>query len=127
MIVKYGTNVRESLKKSKITVYNNPAPADIPTNEEGKAASITAVEKRCYLYQKYHGTGEAVKENMTILYEILWKQCDEILKNKIKADKKFEKGETKSDVIGLLEIIEMICMSRDSINYYPFDSALAKR
>ena len=44
--IKYGTNARELLKKSKIAAYNNPAPANIPIDKEGnKAASITAVEK----------------------------------------------------------------------------------
>ena len=63
---------------------------------------------------------EAVKENIAKLFKIvlLWKQYDEILRNRIKAYKKFEKVETKSDVIGLLELIQMICMSRDSTNYY---------
>ena len=64
---------------------------------------------------------------MAKLHAILWKQCDKILRNKIKADKKYEKVETKSDVIGLLEIIEMICMSRESTNYYPLEWALTEQ
>ena len=45
--------------------------------------------------------------------------------NKIKADKKFTKVESGSHVIGLPENIKMICMYRDTINYYPLESALA--
>ena len=93
--IKYGTNIRESLKKSKIAAYNtNSAPSYIPMDKEGKAASITALKKWCYLYRKHHSDEEVVKENMVKLYEILWKQYDEILRNKMKADKKFEKVET---------------------------------
>ena len=64
---------------------------------------------------------------MAKLYEILRKQCDEVLRSKIKTDHKFSKVETGLDVIGLLEIIEMICMSRDMTNYYPSESVLAER
>ena len=85
------------------------------------------MEKWHYLYRKDYDTEEAVKKNMAkLVYKIIWKQCDEILRNKIKADKKFEKVETKSDVIGLLELIEMICMARDSTNYYPLENSFAK-
>ena len=50
--VKHGTNIRESLKKHKaaaynnpVLSYNNPAPADILVDKEGKPTSVTAVEK----------------------------------------------------------------------------------
>ena len=109
-------------------MYNHPPPADIPTKADGKPISITEVEKWRSLFCRHNGTEEAVKESMAKLYErILWKQCDGILQNKIKSDKKFAKVESGSDIIGLLEILEVICMSRDMTNYYPLESTLTER
>ena len=41
-------------------------------------------------YTKNTTKQAAVEENMAKLYEILWKQCDKIVCNKIKADKKYK-------------------------------------
>ena len=126
--VNYRTNVRELLKKGKVAAYNNPTPADIYMDKYGKpTSSVTEVEKWRYLYRRHSNAKDAVTEIIAKLYEILWKQCDKNTQNNIKADKKFVKVESGSDIIGLLEIMEMICMSRELINYYPLESALATR
>ena len=56
-------------------------------NAECKLASVTAVDKWGYLYCRHYGAEEAVKENIANLYKIIWKQCEEILQNKIQAEK----------------------------------------
>ena len=90
--------------------------------------SRTGIEERRYLNLKHHDAETHAKESTEKLSVTLWGQCDEIPKNnKIQAHKKYTKVNEKAIVSsGLMEVIEMICLSCDSTACFPMESALAE-
>jgi hypothetical protein len=56
--------------------------------------------------------------NLACGYSILWEQCNQPLKNKIKTSSKYADAEANGDVIELLEIISVICNSTTTISHY---------
>ena len=43
------------------------------------------------------------------LHNILWKQCDLQMQNKIASQKEFEQQDAKADVLMLMELIDRLC------------------
>ena len=73
-------------------------------------------------YKTYSSAVVSLTLKLRELYSCLWGQCDPALQNKIKFDMQFETADDKQDVlILLLDIIDTICSSSNTVYYYPLE------
>ena len=112
----YGDNEKTSLQKRDITIITMDEPIE-PV--ESELTGLTKLKRELKMnhymhdYKVYMDIYLKTANNLTKLYEVLWGQCDPIMKNKIKADRRYTLADAKKSSIELLSIIETICAQGD--------------
>ena len=112
----YGGNEKTSLQKRNVTIITMDEPIE-PVESEltGLTKMKRELKMNHYLhdYKVYMDMHLKTTNNLTKIYEVLWGQCDPIMKNKIKADRRYTLADAKKSSIELLSIIETICEQGD--------------
>ena len=112
----YGGNEKTSLQKRDITIITMDEPiepVDSDMNGLTKLQRELKMNQFNHRYKLYVDMQLKTTNNLTKLYEVLWGQCDPIMKNKIKADPRYTLADAKKSSIELLSIIETICEQGD--------------
>ena len=112
----YGGNEKTSLQKRDITIITMDEPiepVDSDMNGLTKLQRELKVNQFNHRYKLYVDMKLKTTNNLTKLYEVLWGQCDPIMKNKIKADRRYTLADAMKSSIELLSIIETICEQGD--------------
>ena len=71
------------------------------------------------LFKNYLSAVASLDTKMGKLYNCLWGQCDPARQNKIKSNKQFDGADEIQDALVLLDIIDTICSSNNTADYYP--------
>ena len=112
----YGGNEATSLEKRDITIITMDEPIEpVESDLIGLTDLKRELKMNHYIhdYKVYMDMYLKTTNNLTKLYEVLWGQCDPIMKNKIKADRRYTLADAKKSSIELLSIIETICEQGD--------------
>ena len=112
----YGGNEKTSLQKRDITIITMDEPIEpVESDLIGLTKLKRELKMNHYMhdYKVYMDIYLKTTNNLTKLYEVLWGQCDPIMKNKIKADRRYTLADAKKSSIELLSIIETICEQGD--------------
>jgi hypothetical protein len=115
---KYGASEKQSLEQGTLTIVGAAKPKEIETKVEFEGMFYSAQEEWKHEMKRYKDMTAKTTMNLSCGYSILWEQCNQPLKNKIKTDPRFADVEAISDVIELLEIISEICNSTTTISHY---------
>eukprot|EP00536_Pseudo-nitzschia_multiseries_P016419 jgi/Psemu1/46114/gm1.46114_g len=116
---KYDKDVRAAtLTKMEVMIITAKAPT---SHNRETIKALTPLEaknwefniKECQIAMK------ELEDNLGILFDKLWSQCDLGMQNNVKSDLGWKNAVKKSDVIELLEIINKICSSGDQSKYTP--------
>jgi hypothetical protein len=115
---KYGASEKQSLEQGTLIVVGAAKPKEIETKKEFEGMFYSAQEEWKHEMKRYKDTTAKTITNLSYGYSILWEQCSQPLKNKIKTNPRFVQAETSSDVIDLLKIISEICNSTTTISHF---------
>eukprot|EP00536_Pseudo-nitzschia_multiseries_P010551 jgi/Psemu1/26279/gm1.26279_g len=109
----YGKDVRATLTEMEVTIITAKAPAPSHDKETIKAALTPLEAKNWELgIKEYRIAAKELEDNLGVLFNKLWAQCDLGMQNKVKSHVRWWKNAVKkSDAIKLLEIIDKICSS----------------
>ena len=110
---KFGNGVTYSLSKRRVALMHTRAPA--PINY-----STTSLYEQCQHEveaKEYRAEFRKLQDDLGKLYGVLWDQCDSGMKNKIQLDVDYTEVSEMLNVLGLLTIIERICLSNDTSKY----------
>jgi hypothetical protein len=115
---KYGASENQSLEQGTLTIVGAAKPKEIETKLEFEGMFYSTQEEWKHEMKRYKDMTAKTTTNLSCGYSILWEQCNQPLKNKIKTDLRFVDTEANSDVTELLEIISEICNSTTTISHY---------
>ena len=118
--LKHSEDVKKMVKKMKDTVIAMP----VDPKDDASKTELKIWDKRIESYVKRIDT---YAENKSTIYSVLWGQCSDTMKTKIKALDIFELISENSDSLALLKEIKGISYrfeSRDNI-YMSMDDAKA--
>ena len=117
---RYGLNSKTSIKKGVETLVR-PKKHKTYTDAEFKELKDTQEMEEYQMDYKiyYLAAKSSLDLKLRELYSCLWGQCDPALQNKIKLDKQFDNVNDEQDVLTLTEIINTICSSSNTADYYP--------
>jgi hypothetical protein len=110
--LKFGNDTKLSIESmTKITL---PKPVDPPKNADMTDTKIW--EHKVVNYVKREGS---LDENLKTVYTIVYGQCTELLKTRLKTRSDFDDVREAGDVIALLGMIKKIVFSLDGDKYAP--------
>jgi hypothetical protein len=115
---KYGASEKQSLEQGAIIIVGAEKPKNIELKSDFEAMFFSDQEEWKHEMKRYKDMMAKTTTNLSCGYTIIWEQCNQALKNKIKTHPEFESAELMSDVIGLLEIISEICNSTTTISNF---------
>ena len=121
----YGSNAKASLKKGAKTIVTPSRPKTYIKIEYTALQGTQELDNYRMAYKNYLSTEDNLSAKMGKLYDCLWGQCDPALQNKLKSDKRFDAADEISDVLTLLSIIDTICSSNNTVDYYPLKCVAA--
>jgi hypothetical protein len=111
---KYGASEKQSLEQDVLTIMGATKPREIKTKMEFEGMFYSKKEEWKHEMKRYK---DMPTTNLSCGYSILWEQCNQPLKNKMKTHSLFADAEANSDVIELLEIVSEICNSTTTITH----------
>jgi hypothetical protein len=83
---KYGASENQSLEQGTLTIVGAAKPKEIETKLEFEGMFYSAQEEWKYEMKRYKDMTAKTATNLSCGYSILWEQCNQPLKNKIKTD-----------------------------------------
>ena len=121
---KFGNNVMFSLSKQRVALVHMLPPTEINHTRasayEQRQNQIEAKGFRAEFRKLQNDFGKP--------YGVLvWDQCDLGMKNEIQSDPEYASISKMLNMIGLLTIIERICLSNDSSKYYALQKFIAQK
>ena len=106
--LRHGGDIQRTIEESKIfriPMPSRPTPVDEDSNEE----EILVHEFETDVYQEkvknFVKRKSTLQDNMSKMYSLLWGQCSEPMRAKVKAMLTFEVVKEQMDMIGLLDLI----------------------
>ena len=99
----------------------------VPTAFDHKRASIYEQRQNEIEAKEFRAEFRKIQNDLGKLYSILWVQCDSGMKNKIQSDLEYTNVIKMLNVIGLLTIIERICISKDTSKCYALQGFIAQK
>eukprot|EP00536_Pseudo-nitzschia_multiseries_P014105 jgi/Psemu1/37584/gm1.37584_g len=123
---KYGKDVRATLTEMEVTIITAKAPA---SHDRETIKNLTPLEAKNWEFgiKEYRNAAKDLEDNLGILFDKLWGQCDLGMQNKVKSHAGWKSAVKKSDVIALLVIIDEICSSGDQSKYTPVQIFLSNK
>eukprot|EP00536_Pseudo-nitzschia_multiseries_P010032 jgi/Psemu1/24794/gm1.24794_g len=115
---KYGKDVRTTLTEMEVTIITAKAPA---SHDRETIKALTPLEAKNWEFdiKEYRIAAKELEDNLGIMFDKLWEQCDLEMQNKVKSHIGWKSAVKKSNVIELLEIINKICSSGNQSKYTP--------
>ena len=107
---KFGNDVTYSLNKRRVALMHTIAPTTI----DYSTASLYKQHQHEVEANEYRAEFRKLQNDLGKLYGVLWDQCDSEMKNKIQSDVDYAEISEMLNVLGLLTIIERICLSNDA-------------
>ena len=77
--------------------------------------------------KEYQTAERNLKRHLMKLHNILWKQCDLHMQNKIASQKEFEQQDAKADVLMLMELIDRLCEGGGETKYGRWQKVMAQK
>ena len=111
---KFGNDVTYSLSERRVALMHTP----VPTTIDHMTATVYKQRQNEIQGKESRAESRKLQNDLGKLYGILWDQCGLGMKNKIQLDVEYAEVSKIVNVIGLLAIIERICLSNDTPNYY---------
>ena len=106
--LRHGGDIQRTIEESKIfriPMPSRPTPVDEDSNEE----EILVHEFETDVYREevknFVKRKSTLQDNMSKIHSLLWGQCSEPMRAKVKAMLAFEVVKEKMDMIGLLDLI----------------------
>eukprot|EP00536_Pseudo-nitzschia_multiseries_P016621 jgi/Psemu1/46927/gm1.46927_g len=124
---KYGKDVRATLlTEMEVTIITAKAPA---SHDRETIKGLTPLGAKIWEHdiKECRIAAKELEDNLGILFDKLWGQCDLGMQNKVKSHIGWKSAVKKSDVIKLLEIIDEICSSGVQSKYTPVQIFLSKK
>ena len=119
---KFGNDVTYSYNKRRVAIMHTRAPTAIDY-------STTSLYEQCQHEveaKEFRAEFRKLQNDLRKLYGILWDQCDSVMKNKIQSDVDYAEVSKMLNVLGLLTIIERICLSNDTSKYYALQGFICR-
>ena len=120
---KFGNHVTYSLNERRVALMRTP----VPTAIDHTAATVYYEQRQKEIEAKeFRAEFRKLQNDLGKLYGILCDQCDSGMKNKIQSDVHYAEVSKMLNVIRLLTIIERICLSNDTSNYYALQGFICR-
>ena len=107
---KFGNDVTYSLNKRWVELMHTRVPQPI----DYSATSLHEQRQHEVEAKEYRAEFRKLQNDLGKLYGVLWDQCDSGMKSKIQSDIDYADVNEMLNVLGLLTIIERICLSNDT-------------
>jgi hypothetical protein len=104
----YGASENQSLEQGVLTVMGVAKPREIQTKAEFETMLYSDQEEWKHEMKQYKDMVAKTTMHLSRGYSILWEQCIQPLKNKIKTNSRYVDADAISDVMELLKIISSV-------------------
>ena len=121
---KFGNDVTYSLSKRRIALMHIKSP---PTAMDYATTSLHEQRQHEVEAKEFRAEFKKLQNDVGKVYGILWDQCDSRRKNKMQSDVDYADVSKMLNVLGLLTIIERICLSNDTSKYYTLQAFIAEK
>ena len=120
---KFGNDVTYSLSEQRVTLMHTP----VPTAIDHTAATVYKQRQNEIEAKDFRVEFRKLQNDLGKLYGILWDQRDSGMKTKIQSDVEYTEVSKMLNMIGLLTIIERICLFNNTSKYYGLQGFIAEK